>query len=543
MSTIPDNLVARLLDRDMTLWADSEPDGRPDPRQLDWLDAVAFMEHHAADIMNWAAGIRDEMPVDQVMLVGMGGSSLAAEVMYSLFRESGNGPGFSVLDTVSPTYLADLGIDFERTLFIVSSKSGTTVETADLHAWLYAEADRFHARPGQRFVAITDPGSQLERTARDQEFRQVFLNPPGIGGRFSALSHYGLVPAALYGVDLIRLREHAHRFVAAVACSPTGSPVRDLAQVMVNATRSGWGVLEIESDNFLWPLYPWIEQMVAESTGKGGLGILPVRQGQVADNHGITEPRHARTVMKRVLHDSTHVGCVMHNARQVSIGMKDPYDIGGEFLRWQMATVLTASRLGINPFDQPDVERTKSRTRKLIHSGEGSRFRKFFETGEYDLYACGQDISRNRSCDWIEALEMLSDTHRDGYLAILAYLPMWHSVEVRLTGLARVLTPLFGVVTVGFGPRYLHSTGQFHKGGPGKGCFLQVLDDRVPELDIPGREYGFRQLHRAQAEGDARVLAEIGLPVVRIMIKADRLGTLEILTSQLSESRTASRSN
>ena len=536
MSMIADNLVSRLLDRDMSLWAD----GGPDSCQLDWLDAVAFMEHHATDIMNWASAIRDESPISHVMLVGMGGSSLAAEVMYSLFRGCVNGPEFSVLDTVSPAYLANLDIDFQETLFIVSSKSGTTIETTDLHAWLYAQAGRFHSRPGQWFVAITDPGSRLEMTARDQGFRQVFLNPPGIGGRFSALSYYGLVPAALYGVDLIRLREHTRKFAEAVARSVTGSPVRNLAQAMAGAICCGWGMLEIESDSFLQPLYPWIEQMVAESTGKNGLGILPVRQGQVADDCRTAEARHARVAIKRVVQGSTSAGCVAHSAREVSIGMEDPYDIGGEFLRWQMATALTASALGINPFDQPDVERTKSRTRDLIRTGGGSRFRKLLETGEYDLCTYGQDTDCSRSCDWPAALERLSGAHRDGYLAILAYLPMWRSVDARLTDLARSLTPLFGAVTVGFGPRYLHSTGQLHKGGPGKGCFLQVLDDQAPELDVPGREYGFRQLHLAQAEGDACVLAETGLPVMRIRIKADRLGTLEILTSQLSESRTAS---
>jgi glucose-6-phosphate isomerase len=422
----PAELVERIWAHDATLWT-----GADEARWLGWLDEPLRMRERVDDLLAFA-GATD---FDDVVLLGMGGSSLAPLVLARSFGAE----RFRVLDTTHPAAIRHLegSLDLARTLFVVSSKSGTTLETR-------SHFDYFRSQGGT-FVAVTDPGSAL---ADADGLGRVFEGEPTIGGRYSALSPFGLVPAVLMGIDLVRLLERAEEMREACRLAE-GNPGLELGLELAETP-----IVRVEGDFGLW-----VEQLLAESTGKEGKGIVPVAEGG--------EP--------------------------VEVRLPDPYELGQEFFRWEFATAVAGARLGINPFDQPNVQEAKDRTQAVLDSGEEPALE---PDGKLDALLDGAEEG-----DWV-AIQAFIDPAREGDLE-----PLRASVRERGLPLA-----------VGLGPRYLHSTGQLHKGGPNTVIAVQVVDDPGDELPIPGRDFGFRRLIQAQAAGDYAALRERGRRTCRVAL-------------------------
>ncbi len=441
------DLVERIWARDATVWTGADED-----RWLGWLDEPKRMLERTGDIVEFAEAARARF--DTFVLLGMGGSSLAPEVLKRTFGLH----DLHVLDTTHPQMIrhAEKTLDLDRTMFVVSSKSGTTLETLSHFEYFWAKTG-----DGAQFAAVTDPGSALEKQARSRGI-QAFAGEPTIGGRYSALSPFGIVPAALMGIDVERLLSNAEH--TAEACRGDRNPGLELGLELGERWREGRDKVCIAETDGRFGL--WAEQLVAESTGKRGTGLVPA-PGESPDgiDRQAAEPR-----------------------------VRDPYDIGGEFFRWEFAVAVAGSILGINPFDQPDVQAAKDKTKEVLSSGD-----------EPDLRPEG-------SLD-----ELLEGAEPPAYVAIQAFIDPMREAELAPIVARAHETPC--VVTQGLGPRYLHSTGQLHKGGPPTGLFVQVVDDPGDEIPIPGQEFGFRRLIRAQAEGDFRSLQERGRRIVRVKLE------------------------
>jgi transaldolase/glucose-6-phosphate isomerase len=446
------DVVDRVWARDATLWTDSG-----EAEWLGWLDEPARMADDVDLLLQLADDVADR--VDHVVLLGMGGSSLAPEVLQRTFGSE----TFHVLDTTHPQAIRDLEarIQVERTLFVSASKSGSTLETR-------SHTDYFWSRNpnGDNWVAVTDPGSQLEQLAREREFAGVFPGVPSIGGRYSALSPFGMVPAALLGVDVARLLERTAEMAEACRLGE-GNPGLELGLQLGEGWRAGRDKIVVPDTESGFGL--WVEQLLAESTGKHGKGLVPA-PGESPDG----PDRQA------------------HEVRVTA-----PYELGQEFFRWEFATAVAGSILGINPFDQPDVQAAKDRTNEVLATG-----------GEPDVEPVGSPE------------ELYAQAREGDYVCIQAFVnPTAVNAERVASLVERARSATGCVVTHGFGPRYLHSTGQLHKGGPDTGLFLQVVDDTGEELPIPGRDFGFGRLIRAQAAGDFASLKERGRRVARIHIE------------------------
>ncbi len=447
-------LIDRIWERDPTVWT-----GGDEAKWLGWLDEPRRMAERLGELVAFADGVADE-GLDAVVLLGMGGSSLAPEVIRRTFRVE----SFHVLDTTHPRAIRSLEqtIDLERTLFVTSSKSGSTLETR-------SHADYFWEKTGKRgalFVAVTDPGSELEKTANERGFRHVFHGEPTIGGRYSALSPFGIVPAALMGVDIARLLANADR-MAEICRLGDGNLGYELGRQFGRGWLEGRDKICIADTDGGFGL--WAAQLIAESTGKQGKGLVPA-PGESPDG---PDRQFARPELA------------------------DPYSLGGEFFRWEFAVAVAGSFLEINPFDQPDVQAAKDQTNEVLATGK-----------EPNLESEG-------SVD-----ELLAQAHERDYLCVQAFVEPNEENDRRIADLVLKLRRRTGiVVTHGYGPRYLHSTGQLHKGGPNTGLFLQVVDDPGDELPIPGKPFGFRRLLRAQAAGDYASLQERGRRVARVQIE------------------------
>lgn len=470
------DLVERIWERDPTVWS-----GRDEAHWLGWLDEPLHARERLADYRRVAE--RALEGIDDVVLLGMGGSSLAPEVL----RRSFGVQRFHVLDTTHPAAVRRLAdaLSPARTLVVAASKSGGTIETRS-HLDLFWERSAGLPERGRRFLAITDPGSALERLAREREFCAVVAGEPTIGGRYSALSAFGLVPAALMRVDLEALLRSAEAMRE--ACRYDGSP----GLVLGLALGAGWNAGQ---DKVCIPEAPggfglWVEQLIAESTGKHGKGLVP------APGEGLV-PLDAPA------------GTPLAPDRQLAlVDLPRPEALGGEFFRWEFATAVAGSLLGINPFDQPDVEAAKVLARKALDAaapGGGS------SSGRAAAAALPAVSSQ---------AELLAQARPGDYVALQAFVDPTPANEAALAAAADRIRRVTGlVVTVGLGPRFLHSTGQLHKGGAGNGLFLQIVDGRGPELAIPGAPFGFGRLIDAQAAGDLAALQERGRRVARIRLE------------------------
>ena len=444
------DVVQRIWARDAGLWTGADED-----RWTGWLEEPRLMRARVDELQSFAQDVH-EAGLREVVLVGMGGSSLAPEVMRRTFAAD----SFHVLDTTHPAAIRALEkrLDLEKTLFLVASKSGTTLETQCHLAYFWART----GGRGAQFAAITDPGSELESGARERDFRASFGGEPSIGGRYSALSVFGMVPAALMGVDVARLLLRAEEMVDACR-GEEGNPGLELGQRLGEGWRDGRDKVLLHPDVGGFGL--WAEQLLAESTGKDGKGLVPVP--------GETDEGPDR--------------------QREEVRIADPYEVGQEFYRWEFATAVAGAIMGINPFDQPNVQEAKDRTSAILESGEEPA------------------LERVGSLE-----ELVADARPGDYFCVQAFVDPTPEAERRIAALRERVRRETGIVTTaGFGPRYLHSTGQLHKGGPSTGLFLQVVEE-TDELEIPGRPFGFRRLLRAQAAGDFDALRERDRRVARI---------------------------
>jgi transaldolase / glucose-6-phosphate isomerase len=452
MPVATEQLVERIWERDPTVWT-----GSGEEKWLGWLDEPQRMRERIGDLQRFADEVGSPGVIDTFVLLGMGGSSLAPIVLRQSFGEG----SLSVLDTTHPAAIRHLvdALDLDRTLFIASSKSGTTLETRS-HLDFFWEQN---GGRGEFFVAITDPGSQLEGLARERGFLEVFAGEPTIGGRYSALSPFGMVPAALLGVDLERLLERTAEMVEACRFAE-GNPGLELGQQLGEGWRAGRDKVCIDATEGGFGL--WAEQLIAESTGKNGKGLVPA-PGESPDGP---------------------------DRQRGEVRLEDPYELGQEFFRWEFAVAVAGSYLEINPFDQPNVQAAKDKTNEVLAGGD-------------------VELEPESSAE-----ELFGQAKAGDYVAIQAFIDPTQEAKLQpLIERARQETGC--VVTHGLGPRYLHSTGQLHKGGPNTGLFLQVVDDQGEELAIPGRPFGFARLIRAQAAGDFASLKERGRRVARIRLE------------------------
>ncbi len=454
MSTVTGaELVERIWARDATLWT-----GGDEAKWLGWLDEPMRMRSRVGDLLRFAEEVAPPGVIDTFVLLGMGGSSLAPHVLKRTFEVR----GFHVLDTTHPAMIrhATEQLDLERCLFIAASKSGTTLETRCHLDYFWAKA----GKRGEHFAAITDPGSELDSLARERGFTAVFEGEPTIGGRYSALSAFGMVPAALMGIDLERLFERVDETVEACR-GETGNPGLELGLELGHGWQDGRDKVTINPNSGDFGL--WAEQLIAESTGKEGKGLVPA-------------PGESPEGPDRLA---------------AEVRLPGPYELGQEFFRWEFATAVAGSILGIHPFGQPDVQAAKDRTNEVLSAD------------------VEPDVEPRGSVD-----ELFAQARPGDYVAIQAFIDPAREAELEPL-IERASEETGCVVTHGLGPRYLHSTGQLHKGGPNTGLFVQVVDDPGDEVSIPGRKFGFRRLIRAQAAGDFASLEERGRRIVRVRLE------------------------
>ena len=521
--------VRRLWGRDATLWGLAAEHQRVIANRLGWLTVVERMQEQVESLRRFADEVRGA-GFRRAVLLGMGGSSLAPEVLRTTF---GTRPGFldlTVLDTTDPaTVLAvDRSLDLDQTLFLVASKSGTTIETLSHLAYFW---QRTGGR-GSQFVAITDTDTPLEALARERGFRRVFVNPADIGGRYSALSYFGLVPAALIGLDLGALLDRAAR-LAEACMTPQDNPGLQLGAVLAGAALAGRDKLTLVLPPELAAFGAWVEQLIAESTGKQGKGIVPVVDEPLGPPAVYGNDRlFVRLALEEVPEPPELVALAAAGHPVVTLPLRDPFDLGGEFFRWEFATALAGVVLGIDPFDEPNVQEAKDATARVLEEYE-----RLGRLPEPELVARANGVGvLGAAAASVEAAlrEFLEQVRPGDYLALQAYLPYQPAVQAALGALRVHLRDRLRVATtLGFGPRFLHSTGQLHKGGPDTGLFLQLVSEDPEDVAIPGRPYSFGVLKRAQALGDLRALEARGRRVRRVVLQGDLAASLRHLAMLL----------
>jgi transaldolase/glucose-6-phosphate isomerase len=556
--------VGRLWARDASLWTSAGESDR-----LGWLDVAREQLEGgggAARFERIARAARDER-LAHVLLMGMGGSSLCPEVLARTFGHREGFPRLLVLDSTDPAQVSafERQLDAARTAFIVSSKSGTTLEPDIFLRYFFERArERLGADAGRRFIAITDPGTPLEQQAERDGFQHVFYGVPTIGGRFSALSDFGMVPAAMLGIDVRRLLERADAM--ARACGPdvpaADNPGVVLGALLGVAGRRGRDKVTLATSPGLAGLGAWLEQLIAESTGKRGVALIPVVGERLAEPDAYGDDR--LFVQLRLGGDGegeldaalTH----LERAGQpvVRIDVADHYALGQEFFRWEFATAVAGAILGVNPFDQPDVEAAKLAARRLTSEYErtgalpgetpileGGGIRLYADARNAQALAAGAEAgagsgARARAVAGAGAAAErsvvaylrahLNRLGRGDYFALLAFLEMAERHDAELQAIRHRVRDARRVATcLGYGPRFLHSTGQAYKGGPNTGVFLQITCDDAADLPVPGRAYTFGVVKAAQARGDLEVLGERGRRALRVHLGADVAAGLRTL--------------
>jgi glucose-6-phosphate isomerase len=526
--------MARLWQRDATLWT-----GDDEASWLGWLDITEEQIAHQVELRNiakevWSAGFKD------VLLLGMGGSSLCPEVLRMTFGKAAGYPDLHVLDSTDPAQVKafENKVDIAKTLFIVSSKSGSTLEPNIFKQYFFERTKQAVGadKAGSHFIAITDPGSKMQQVAEGDSFRHVFFGRPSIGGRYSALSNFGMVPAAVMGVDTKKFLDRTQEMVRACgAAAPIEeNPGAMLGIILGTAARGGRDKVTIITSPDISDLGAWLEQLLAESTGKVGKGIVPVDREELAAPEVYGNDRvfacihteHATDVKQ----DAKVAALEKAGHAVLRISMADIYDLGAEFFRWEIATAVAGSILGINAFNQPDVEASKIATRNLTSAYEKTGSlpveTPVVEDGGIKLFTDEKNAAElARAAGGDKSLTGYLKAHlgRIGagdYFALLGFIQMNAEHEKSLQAMRHAVRDKKHVATcLGFGPRFLHSTGQAYKGGPNSGVFLQVTCDDALELPVPQQKFTFGVVKAAQARGDFQVLADRGRRALRVHLQ------------------------
>jgi transaldolase/glucose-6-phosphate isomerase len=532
--------VRRLWRADASLWTNADEN-----HWLGWLgitdDQVAHLEH----LTSLAAEVK-QAGFKHALLLGMGGSSLCPEVLRLTFGKIEGFPELHVLDSTDPAQIKaiEAKIDLKSTLFIVSSKSGGTLEPNIYKQYFFARAKEAvgEKEAGNRFIAITDPGSKMQHVAENDKFRHIFFGVPSIGGRYSALSNFGMVPAAIMGLDVAKFLNRTEEMVHACGATVPSAenPGVVLGAILGTAATQGRDKVTIISSPGISDLGAWLEQLLAESTGKIGKGIIPVDREHLAkpENYGNDRVFAYLRLESAPDREQDAAVDVLEKAGQpvVRIAVREPYAIGEEFFRWEIATAVAGSIIGINAFNQPDVEASKIETRKLTSeyetAGKLPAESPFFDGEGVKLYADPRNTEALKNGkSFTEILKThLGRASAGDYFALLGYITMNSENETALQAIRHLVRDTKKVATVlGFGPRFLHSTGQAYKGGPNSGVFLQITCDDASDLAVPDQKYTFGVVKAAQARGDFAVLAERGRRALRVHIGKDVKAGLEKL--------------
>jgi transaldolase/glucose-6-phosphate isomerase len=542
--------MKRLWARDAALWTGSD-----EADWLGWLDIVKEQSAHLAELRGlakevWSAGFKD------ALLLGMGGSSLCPEVLRMTFGKISGYPDLHVLDSTDPAQVKafENKIDIARTLFIVSSKSGSTLEPNIFKQYFFELTKKAVGadKAGSHFMAITDPGSKMQKVAEADRFRHVFFGRPSIGGRYSALSNFGMVPAAVIGIDTKKFLDRAQEMVE--ACGPSATveqnPGAVLGIILGTAATTGHDKVTIVTSPDISDLGAWLEQLLAESTGKVGKGIIPV------DREALAAPEvYGNDRVFAYIHTehATDAGSEAKLAAiekaghpVVRISMADIYDLGAEFFRWEIATAVAGSIIGIDAFNQPDVEASKIVTKDLTSqyekSGSLPAEKPVVEDNGIKLFTDEKnaaDLARAAGGEKSLAAYLKAHLGRIGagdYFALLGYIQMNAGHEKTLQAIRHAVRDRKHVATcLGFGPRFLHSTGQAYKGGPNSGVFLQVTCDDAVELPVPEQKYTFGVVKAAQARGDFEVLAQRGRRALRVHLGSNVDSGLRMLAAAVQK--------
>jgi transaldolase/glucose-6-phosphate isomerase len=538
--------VKWLWQRDNALWTGTDED-----KWLGWLDITEEQIEDIEKLKQLAADIK-KAGLKNALLLGMGGSSLCPEVLRMTFGKSGGYPDLRVLDSTDPAQIkaVEESVDLSSTICIVSSKSGSTLEPNIYKQYFF---DRVKNKVGEkevgnRFIAITDPGSKLQRVADKDKFRKVFLGVPSIGGRYSALSNFGMVPAAVMGIDIVKFLKTTKKMVDAcgVDSDAVANPGVILGTILGLAAIQGRDKLTIIASPGIYDLGAWLEQLLAESTGKSGKGIIPVDRECLSKPDAYGADRVF--VYLRLESDSgkEHAAALDALAKAghpvVRIVLPDIYTLGQEFFRWEFATAVAGSLIGINAFNQPDVEASKTETRKLTteyeSSGKLPLETPFFTGDGAKLYADLKNAAALKGGATLAGFlkKHLARIGEGDYFAVLGYITMNDAHEEALQAIRLAVRDNKRVATVlGFGPRFLHSTGQTYKGGPNSGVFLQITCDDAMDILVPGQKYTFGVVKSAQARGDFAVLAERGRRALRVHLGKDVAAGLAMLTDAVNQ--------
>ena len=516
------NVLPRLWDRDHTLWS---PSPREITDRLSWLDIIAPMREQAPDLRAFAEEVRQEGH-QHVVVLGMGGSALGTEVLRQTFPAAPGYPRLLVLDSTVPAQLDIVSnqIDPARTLFLVSSKSGGTIETLSFYRYfrgLVESAAAAAGDAGRNFVAITDPGTSLETLAKEAGFRRAFVNPADIGGRYSVLSYFGLLPAVLAGTDVERLLDRAA--LMREACGPSSlvedNPGAQLAAFLGAMSAQGRDKVTVVTPSPLDSFGLWVEQLIAESLGKDGKGVIPVSGEPLPDPRAYGDDRTFVYLQVAAEPDSATTKAVDAIAAAghpvARLELKDRFDLGAEFFRWEMATALLGAILGVHPFDQPDVQGSKDNTDAVLDW--------FLQSGRLPEPAVAGTLA-----------ELLSLARGGEYLAIMPYFAMGGDCEKLLGQLRqRVMERYRTATTVGYAPPFCTRQANCTKGGPPSDLYLQLTAPHRCDPAIPGRRYGFATLAEAQAIGDYQALAGLGRRIVRVDLGDDPVAGLQGLLHNL----------
>ena len=525
-----DRLIPRLWGRDVALWKDDPRHQEIIANSLGWLEVPEKLLEQAPRLSAFAEEVRGE-GFSHLLLMGMGGSSLCPEVFRRSLGRIAGYPQLLVLDSTDPATVGKMerAVDLSRTLFIVASKSGTTIEPLMFYHYFFDKVARVCPEPGRNFIAITDPGSRLERIAREKGFRRVFQNMSDIGGRYSALSYFGMVPAALTGLDVkkILLRAASVSQDCAPEVSAAENPAARLAAALGQLARQGRDKMTLVIPPPLDSLGLWIEQLIAESTGKEGGGILPVAGEPLGAPDVYSDDRVFVYIRTEDSADAQSEAALeaLEKAGHPVIGqvLPDPLSLGGGFFLWEFATALVGALLGINPFDQPNVQESKDNTRELLEvfRGKGQLPPQEVLLEERGCRIFGEADSRRETLVATTRAH-LARVRAGDYVALTAYIPETEEHDQLLQAVRlRIRDSLKVATTVGYGPRFLHSTGQLHKGGAENGIFVQITAAEGEDLAIPGEPYTFGVLEQAQALGDFQSLVDRHRPAIRFHLGAD----------------------
>jgi transaldolase / glucose-6-phosphate isomerase len=537
--------VARMWKGDASVWT-----GADEGQWLGWLTVTEEQLAKIEALKNIATDIA-KSGYKHAVLLGMGGSSLCPEVMRMTFGKIPGHPEMHVLDSTDPAQIKALEskLDLNSTVCIVSSKSGGTLEPNIFKQYFFQQVKNKvgPAEVGNRFIAVTDPGSKMQQVAEADKFRKIFMGLPSIGGRYSALSNFGMVPAAVMGVNVVKFLNTTEEMVK--ACGATVSagdnPGVILGAILGAAANQGRDKVTIVASPGIFDLGAWLEQLLAESTGKIGKGIIPVDREDLGKPDVYGQDRVIAYLRLDHAPDAAQDAAIdaLEKSGQpvVRIGLPDIYNLGQEFFRWEIATAVAGAIIGINAFNQPDVEASKIATKKLTSEYEEKGHlppeTPFFEADGLKLYADDKNAAALKGVSLVDVLKKhLDRVHASDYFGVLGYVPMNEQNEKTLQSLRMGVRDKKKVATVlGFGPRFLHSTGQAYKGGPNSGVFLQITHDHADDIPVPDQKYTFGVVQAAQARGDFAVLAERGRRALRVHLGPDVHAGLTKLSAAVKE--------